>query len=124
MSNPENIDPALSLDGEPALETAEHGEPEQVYSAATNEEAEVIRATLEAAGIPAFLRFATSNPVLGAVDDRLGENWMNGVMVAPSDAEAARAVLSAVSPSEAELADEAAQDPMTLEQAEANVRND
>ena len=97
MSNPDT-DTARNQD---------ENEPVLVFEAATNEEAQVVRATLDASGIPAFLQFDTNNPIIGAVDDRLGGNWMNGVFVSASDAEAAREIISAPAPSDEALSAEA-----------------
>jgi hypothetical protein len=97
------------------IELTEGADPILIYEAATNEEAEVVRITLEAAGIPAVLQFASNNPVFGAVDDRLGDVWMNGVYVPAGYAEAARAILNAPPVSDEDLAEEAEAAAGTLE---------
>jgi hypothetical protein len=96
-------------------------EPVLVYDAPTGEEAEVVRATLEASGIPAILGSATVNSVVGALDPLVDTEWTHGVFVSPSNLEAARAILNAASPSEEELAAEEEADPTTLAEAEARI---
>jgi hypothetical protein len=97
--------------------------PVLIFQAATNEEAEVVHATLEAAGIAAILQSNPINPYMGGMDVAMRDTSAMGIFVAPSQAEAARAVLSAPAPSEEELAAEAEADPKTLEEAEAEVRD-
>jgi len=94
-----------------------------VYEAATTEESDMIRATLAAAGIPTFQPGGSANPYFGAIDANVDSVWMHHLYVAPSNAEAARALLSAASPTEEELIAEEEADPTTLEEAEARVRN-
>lgn len=106
--------PAATLVGE---------EPVLIYTAADNEEADVIRATLAAAGIPALLQSASVTTVMGAVDPVTRDTHDLGIFVATSHAEAARALLNAPAMSEEELAQEAAADPTTLAEAEAQVKN-
>src|SRR4051812_27079229 len=74
-----------------------------VYEAATTEESDMIRATLAAAGIPTFQPGGSANPYFGAIDANVDGVWMHHLYVAPSNAEAARALLSAASPTEEEL---------------------
>lgn len=101
-----------------------HEEPVLVYRAATDEEAEVVRATLEAAGIPAILQLPNVSAGAGLLTETVGgDTWSEGIYVAPSNIEAARAILNAPPPSEAELAAEAEADPTSLEEAEARVKN-
>lgn len=93
-----------------------------VYDAPDLEAAQVVHATLEAAGIPALL----ANPDLGPAEGllpHLGLGWSHGVFVTPSHAEAARAILNAPAMTEEELVAAEEADPMTLEEAEARVRD-
>ena len=100
-----------------------HAEPVLISEAATSEESEIIRATLAAAGIPTFQPGDSANPYLGAIDANVDSIWMHHIYVAPSNVEAARALLNADSPTEEELIAEEEADPTTLEEAEARVRN-
>jgi hypothetical protein len=100
-----------------------HADPVLIYEAATSEEAEMIRATLAAAGIPTFQPGDTVNPYFGAIDANVDSVWMHHLYVAPSNVEAARALLGASEPTEAELIAEEEADPTTLAEAEARVRN-
>jgi hypothetical protein len=52
-----------------------------------------------------------------------GSAWSDGIYVAPSNIEAARAILNAPPLTEAELMAAAEADPTTLEEAEKNARN-
>lgn len=98
-------------------------EPVLVFSASNNEEADVVRATLASSGIPALLRTASVTTVMGAVDAVTRDTNDLGIYVAPSNAEAARALLNSPSPTEAELTAEVDADPTTLAQAEARVKH-
>ncbi len=102
---------------------ADPNAPVLIFKAATNEEAEVVRATLEAAGIAATLQGNVINPYFGAMDAPMRDAAAMGIFVVPSQVEAARAVLTMPPPTEEELAAEEEADPKTLEQAEAEVRN-
>ena len=117
----ENPDVIAAADGLAANDT--HGDPVLIFEAATGEEAEVIRATLSAAGIPTYQPGETANPYFGAIDGNIDSAWTHHLYVAPSNVEAARALLSASNPTEAELVAEEEADPTTLEEAEARVRN-
>ncbi len=97
--------------------------PVLIFVPGTNEEAEVVRATLEAAGIRATFQSGTINPYFGALDTPMRDAAGMGIFVAPSQVEAARLLLSEEAPTEEELAAEEAADPKTLEEAEAEVRN-
>ena len=97
--------------------------PVLVFTAGNNEEADVVRATLASAGIPALLQSASITAVMGAVDAVTRDTNDLGIYVAPSNVEAARALLDAPALSEAELAAEVDADPTTLAEAEANVKN-
>ena len=92
-----------------------------VYDAPDQTTAEIVCATLQAAGIEAFIQNAHRGPASGMLT-HLGLADPRGVLVAPSDAYAARAVLETRTPSEEELAAEAAADPLSLEEAEARVK--
>lgn len=93
-----------------------------VMNAETDEEAEVVRATLEAAGIPAFLQMPNPSAGTALLSETVGDTWASGVYVAPADFEAARAILSAPPPSEDELTAEQEADSTTLAEAEARVK--
>jgi hypothetical protein len=100
-----------------------HADPVLIYEASTGEEAEMIRATLAAAGIPTFQPGDTANPYFGAIDANVDSVWMHHLYVAPSNVEAARALLNTSAPTEEELIAEEEADPTTLEEAEARARN-
>lgn len=101
-----------------------HEEPVLVYQPTTEEEADVVRATLEAAGIPAIQQLPNVHAGFGIVTETVGgDTWSDGIYVAPSNVEAARAILNAPPLTEAELIAAAEADPTTLEQAEENARN-
>ena len=109
-----------------AASSAPHGDishdaPVLIFQAATNEEVEVVRATLEASGITAILKTQTVHPYMGAIDATVGSMWQHGIYVSPSDAEAARAILNAPAPTEEELTAEEEADPTTLAEAEARA---
>lgn len=97
-------------------------EPVLLFNAASEEEADVVRATLEAAGIKATLTNAHLNSGAGMLAETVGNTPFNGVYVSQSDLEAARAVLAAPPPTDEELEAEEAADPTTLEDAEERVR--
>jgi hypothetical protein len=78
-----------------------------VFQAASNEEAEVVSATLNASGIKAVLLSATVNPVLGGLDSPMRDTAGLGIYVMPEDLEAARALLASEPPTDEELAEEA-----------------
>ncbi|MDE2126299.1 MAG: hypothetical protein KGJ62_06900 [Armatimonadetes bacterium] len=99
------------------------GEPVAVWEAASEEEAEVVTATLQAAGIPAELERPEPTAGMGTVGEGVAAVWRNRVFVAPEQAEAARAVLSAIPFTTAELTAEEEADPETLEHAEARVHD-
>jgi len=91
-----------------------------VYDAPDHSTAELVCATLQAAGFRSVLQnpsgpAAGLMPYLGLADSR-------GVLVPASDADAARALLAAEEPTEEELAAEAESDPLSLEEAEARVK--
>ncbi len=112
----------LSADAERKASADEHA-PVLIFNAASNEEAEVVRATLEAAGIAATTQGMVINPYFGAMDAPMRDAAAMGIYVPPSQVEAAKAVLTMPPPTEEELAAEEEADPKTLEQAEAEVRN-
>jgi hypothetical protein len=89
-----------------------------VFQASTQEELEIVRATIEAAGIRAFLNQAAPDPVVGALDPSVGPAWRRGVYVHPSDADDARALINDIPITEAELDAEEQADPTTLLEAE------
>ena len=93
----------------------------RIYDAPDQTTAEIVCATLQSAGIPAVVQnhyrgwAAGMLPHLALADSR-------GVLVAPSDAAAARELLAGQEPTEEELAAEAEADPTSLEEAEAQVK--
>ncbi len=93
-----------------------------IYDAPDQVTAEVVCATLEAAGIEAVVANTTTGPASGLLP-HLGLGWSRGVSVPVSQAEAARALLQTHSPSDAELTAEEEADTLTLEEAEARVRD-
>ena len=102
---------------------ADHTEPVRIASPQSQEEAEVIRATLDAQGITATLQNASLSAGAGMVAETADSgNWTNGVYVSAADAETAQAILNAESPTEDELSDEAMEGE-TLEEAEARVKD-
>lgn len=92
-----------------------------VYDAPDQTTAEIVCATLNAAGIQAHVQNTNRGPASGALP-HLGLAAPRGVLVAPGDASAARALLEAQTPTDDELAAEAEADPVSLEEAEARVR--
>lgn|GEM_PF-1880763 len=122
MSNLSDDNPDVAAAAAIPEGAASQEEPVLVFDAPTGEEAEVVRATLEAAGIPAILGSPTVNPVVGALDPMVDTEWTHGVFVSPSNLEAARAILNAASPTEEELAAEEEEDPTTLAEAEARIK--
>jgi hypothetical protein len=95
-----------------------HSEPVRVFQASTQEEAEVIRATLEAAGISAFLSQQSPSPVVGAIDPGVGSAWALGIYVSPADESAAREIINTLPASDEELDAEEQADTTTLQEAE------
>jgi len=96
--------------------------PVLVYDAPTIEAADIVCATLAAAGIPATVLNAERGPAEGMMP-YLGFTWAHGVFVAPSNVEAARAILNTPAPTEEELTAEEEADPTTLAEAEARVKD-
>ena len=92
-----------------------------VYDAPDQGTAELVCATLQAAGIRAVARHQYTGPAAGMLS-YLGLTYSRGVLVPASEAEAARALLAAQEPTEEELAAEVEADTMTLEEAEAHVK--
>ncbi len=112
-----------SLDAVTANPDAAHLEPVLLLNAGTFEEAEIVRLTLEAEGIPALLQNPDASAGTGMLGDSVNDFAANGVFVAPSDLARAQAVLNAAAPTEAELTAVEEADPMTLEEAEARVKD-
>ena len=111
-------------DGAPVEEAGHAGvDPVLVFSAATEEEAKIVRATLAAAGLPAFLQKASADPVMGAVDGVVDSAWMNGVFVSPEHAAEARQILESPPMTDEDFNAAAAADPTTLEEAEDKARH-
>lgn len=104
------------------METTLPEEMVLIYDAPDQSTAELVCATLEAAGIAAVVAHTTMGPAVGVLP-YLGLGWSRSVSVPLSQVEAARAVLQADMPSEAELIAEQEADPLTLEEAEARVRD-
>jgi hypothetical protein len=92
------------------------------YDSPDYETGEVVCATLASQGIHAVMYNAMPGPATNTLPP-LGNTWSHAVYVPQADAEAARALLSAPTPTEEELAAEQAADPTTLEEAENNVKN-
>jgi len=103
----------------------EHNEdaPIPVFTAATNEEAVVVCATLRAAGIAAVLQSDGLDPVMGGLDSTTRDTAAMDIYVPPSQAEVAYAILAAQAPTEEELTAEEEADPTTLEEAEREVKH-
>ena len=92
-----------------------------VYDAPDETTAQVVCATLQAAGIPARIKNERRGDVAGFLP-YLALAVGYGVVVAASDADAARAILLEQEPTEEELAAEVDADETSLEEAEARVR--
>ncbi len=99
----------------------QHDEMVLIYDAPDQSTAEIVCATLQAAGIRATVQSPHRGPAAGMMP-YLGLSDARGVLVAPTDVPAARAVLGALEPTEEELAAEEEADPMSLEEAEARVK--
>ena len=94
----------------------------EIANAPDQQTAEMIVATLEAAGIPALLQHDTIGPAEGLLP-HLGLAWNRGVAVPADREQEALALLQSIEASEDELVAEEEDDPTTLEEAEARVRN-
>jgi hypothetical protein len=116
-ANPDVVAAATAPGG-----TTGHDEPVLIFDAATEEEAEVVRATLTAAGIPATLLNSSLNAGAALIGEGVGDTWRNGIFVSPSNVEAARAILNAPSLSDADLIAAEEADPTTLAEAEAEIK--
>jgi hypothetical protein len=92
-----------------------------IYDAPDQTTAEIVCATLQAAGIEAVVQHQHRGPASGMLP-YLGLADSRGVLVSESDEGAAHALLQALEPTEEELAAEAEDDETTLEQAEAAAR--
>jgi hypothetical protein len=95
-----------------------HSEPVLIFQASTQEELEIVRATIEASGIRAFLDQKSPDPIVGALDPSVGPAWRRGVYVHEADADAARALVNDLPITESELDAEEQADPTTLLEAE------
>ncbi|MCS6776118.1 MAG: hypothetical protein RMJ43_08705 [Chloroherpetonaceae bacterium] len=93
-----------------------------IYNAPDQQTAETVVATLQSAGVPARLQHETLGPGAGMLP-HLGIAWDRGVLVPQEYAEQARVLLQASPPDEEELAQEEQENPVTLEEAEARVRD-
>ena len=125
MSNVSNLEIANMPDNSPTDESMETTMPEEmvsIYDAPDQVTAELIWATLKEAGIEAIIPHTTIGPASGLLPP-LGLAWSRDVSVPASQVEAARAVLDAELPREAELIAEEEADSLTLEEAEERVRN-
>lgn len=123
MSDSSNFNPDVESALEPNTSVYSDNEPVLVYEASTTEEFEVVRATLEAAGIPAYLKSQTVNPFFGAIDEFVDTLWHNGIYVSSANVEAAQTLLNAPPPSDEELIAQEEADPTTLEEAEERVKH-
>lgn len=92
-----------------------------VFDAPDQATAELVCATLQAAGIHAVLQNQHSGPASGWLN-YLGANYGRGVLVPHSQADAARSLLVEQAPTEEEIAAAAAADTTTTEEAEENLR--
>jgi hypothetical protein len=92
-----------------------------IANAPDQQTAELIAATLDAAGIPTLLQHDALGPAEGMLP-HLGLAWNRGVAVPAEREQEARALLQSLEPTEAELIAEEEADPTTLEEAEARVR--
>jgi len=125
LSNVSNKEAPNMPDNFPTDESMETTMPEEmvsIYDAPDQFTAELICATLEAAGIEATIPHLTIGPASGLFP-HLGLGWSREVSVPASQVEAARAVLQAELPPEAELIAEQEVDTLTLEEAEERIRN-
>lgn len=98
-----------------------------VANAPDQQTAEIIVATLEAAGIPAFFLHDDTGAVfmIGPAEGMLppyGLNWNLDIAVPADREQEALALLQAAGPTEEELIAEEEADPTTLEEAERRVR--
>ncbi len=123
MSNSEDYNPDIEFAGSTGLGYDSENEPVLVYEASNTEEFEVVRASLEAAGIPAFLKSQTVNPVFGAIDEFVDTLWHNGIYVSPANVEAAQTLINAPALSDEELIALEEGDPTTLAEAEERVKH-
>ena len=92
-----------------------------VYDAPDQATAELVAATLKAAGISALLPHRYQGPASGILP-HLGLTWSRTVLVPASQVRAAEEALAALAPTEAELTAQVEADTMTLEEAEALVK--
>jgi hypothetical protein len=93
----------------------------RVYDAPDQTTAEIVCATLQAAGIHAVLQNESRGPASGFLH-HLALADARGVLVARADLAAATSVLQAQELTEEELAAEVDADSTSLEEAEARVR--
>ncbi len=93
-----------------------------IYDAPDQTTAEIVCATLHAAGIQAVIQSQYRAPAAGLMT-YLGQSEPRGVLVAASDVLPARTILEAPSPTEEELTAEQEANPLTLAEAEARVKN-
>jgi hypothetical protein len=114
----------MSDDAQPKLPLTPgpHDEPVLVHDAASQEDADVVQATLQAAGIPAFQLNPGLSAGAGTIGESVSDTWRNPIYVPAEYVEQAREVLDAPSPSDEELIAAEESDPTTLEEAEAGMR--
>jgi hypothetical protein len=114
----------MSGDTQPQPQTSsdqeQHGEPVLIRTVSSQEEADVLQATLEAVGIPG-IQLNPGSSGAGTLSESVGDTWTNAIYVPAQLAEQARAALD-MEPTEAELVSEFEADPRTLEEAEAEVQ--
>lgn len=122
MSDFEETNPDVLAADSPLIGEVVPSDRVVVYHATDLEDAKVVCATLEAAGIPTALENPDPGPASGMLP-HLGISWMHDVYVSASNVEAARAILNAPPPTEEELIAEEEADMMTLEEAEARVKH-
>jgi hypothetical protein len=92
-----------------------------IYDAPNQTTAELVCATLQAAGLRAVLQHEYGSPASGWMN-HIWTNRGKGVGVPASEVEAAQAILADQEISEEELLNEMEMDGMTLEEAEARVK--
>ncbi len=92
-----------------------------VYDAPNQVTAELVCATLQASGLQAVVQNQYTGPAAGWLT-YLSNTNSRGVLVPTSEADAARMVLDARQPTDEELAAEIDADPLTIEEAEAQVK--
>ena len=94
-----------------------------VFDAPDQVTAELVFATLQAAGLRAVLQNEFNGPAAGWLT-YMGSNYSKGVGVPASEVAAAQSILAAQEPTEDEILAEMEMDGITLEEAEAEGLNE